>query len=67
MMRNTLAPLLPQILAPLFQLRGDRLNSGGLFDGVGFDASGLKISRLRFPELHHGIFSAFIEPFAEFF
>ena len=43
MMRNTLPPLLHQFFAPLFQLRCNRLNSAGLFDGVDFDAPGLVI------------------------
>ncbi len=46
MMRNTLPPLLQQLGPPRFQLRGNRLNSGGLFDGVGFDASGLTFPKL---------------------
>ena len=34
-MRNTTPPLLRQFIAPLFQLRGDGLDSGGLLDGSG--------------------------------
>ena len=59
-------PLLHQFFAPLFQLRGNRLNSAGLFDGGDFDAPGLVIVKRRLPELHGGIGSALIEPFAEF-
>ncbi len=66
MMRNTLPPLLHQFFAPLFQLRGNGLNSAGLFDGVDLDATGLMITKRRLPELHGGIGSALIEPFAEF-
>lgn len=46
MMRNTLPPLLQQLVPPRFQLRGNGLNPGGLFDGVGFDASGLTFPKL---------------------
>jgi len=43
MMRNTLPPLLHQLVTPLFQLRGHGLNSAGLFDGVDLNAPGLVI------------------------
>ena len=43
MMRNTVPPLLHQFFAPLLQLRGNGLNSAGLFDGGDFDAPGLVI------------------------
>ena len=67
MMRNTLPPLLQQFVAPLFQLRGDGPDAGGLFDGCGFDAPGLMITRLRILKVHHGIGRSFIEPFAKLF
>jgi len=66
MMRNTLPPLLHQFFAPLFQLRGNGLNSAGLFDGGDFDAPGLVIVKRCLPELHGGIGSALIKPLAQF-
>ena len=47
MMRNGLA-LLQQFGAPGFQLRGDKLDAGGLFNGFGFNLAGVMISQLRF-------------------
>lgn len=41
MMRNTLPPLLQQLVAPVLQLRGNGLNAGGLFNRPYFDASGV--------------------------
>jgi len=66
MMRNTLPPLLHQFYAPLFQLRGNGLNSAGLFDGRDLDVAGPVTAKRRLPELHGGIGSALIKPFAEF-
>ena len=66
MMRNTLPPLLQYFVSPLFQLRGDSLNPGGLFDGSDFDVAGVTIAKLRIRELYHGMCGVFIKPFAEF-
>src|SRR6185369_3369654 len=41
MMSHTLPPLWFYFIAPLFQLRGDGLNPGGLFNRFQLDASGL--------------------------
>ena len=66
MMRNTLPPLLHQLVAPLFQLRSDGLNPAGLFDGCNLHTSGVMAAKWRLPELHGGIGSALIKPLAEF-
>lgn len=41
MMRNTLPFLLQQLVAPVLQLRGDGLDTGGLFDRPQFNAPGV--------------------------
>lgn len=41
MMRNTLPPLLQQLVAPVLQLRGNGLDAAGLFNRPHFDAPGV--------------------------
>ncbi len=66
-MRNTLPPLLQQFVPPLFQLRGDGLNPGGLFDGSDFNVASVTIAKLRVRELYYRMCGAFVQPFAELF
>ena len=66
MMRNTLFPLLQQLVAPVLQLRGDGFDAGGLFNRAHFDASGVVSTERRFRQLHHGMFGVGIETFTEF-
>ena len=67
MMRNTLPPLLQQFVPPLFQLRGDGLNPGSLFDGSDFNAAGVTIAKLRVRELYYRMCGVFVQSFAELF
>lgn len=65
-MRNTLPPLLQQLVPPVLQLRSDCFNAGGLLDGADFDAPGVVSARWRFRQLHHGMFRVRIETFTKF-
>ena len=47
MIRNTLPPLLQQLVAPAFQLRGDGLNAGDLLDVHYFDTCRHMITKSR--------------------
>ena len=44
-MRNTLPPLLAQLVAPLLQLCGDGFNAGGLFNRSHFNVPGVVVGR----------------------
>lgn len=67
MMRNTLPPLLQQLVAPVCQLRGDGFNPAHLLDGLDFNAACMVNAVLRFGQLHYGILGLFIQPFTELF
>ena len=47
MIRNTLPPLLQQLVAPAFQLPGDGLNAGDLLDVHYFDTCRHMITKSR--------------------
>ena len=65
MMRNTIPFLLQQLVAPVLQLRSDGLDAGGLFNRPHFDAPSVVSAKLRFRQLHHGMFGMDVEAFAK--
>ena len=66
MMRDGLA-LLQQFVAPGFQLRGDKLDAGGLFNGFGFNLAGVMISQLRFGHFNYRMVGMGGQSFTESF
>ena len=49
MMRNTLPPILAQLVSPLLQLIGDGFNAGGLFNRSHFNVPGVVSTVWQFP------------------
>lgn len=52
MLCNTVPPVLPEFVAPAFQLGHDGLNPSDLLDGLRFDARGCVVAASRFRRLH---------------
>ena len=65
-MRNTLPPLLLQLVAPVLQLRGEGLNAAYLFDFQHFDSCGAVVTEVCVWQLNHQIGGVVIEVFAKF-
>jgi len=60
MVRNTLPPLLLQLVSPAFQLGHYRLEASDLFDGLPFDPRGIVVTQSRVRQLHQGVGSVVI-------
>ena len=67
MMRNTLPPLLLQLVAPVLQLRGESLNAAYLFDFQHFDSCGAVVAKVCVWQLNHQIGGVVVDVFAKFF
>ena len=67
MMRNTLPPILAQLVSPLLQLIGDCFNAGSMFNCSHFNLPGVVSTVWSFRQLHHGISGVGIDTFAKFF
>ena len=61
MVRNTLPPLLLQLVSPAFQLRHYGLEASNLLNGLPFDPRGMVVTQSRFGQLHQGLGSVFIK------
>jgi len=57
--------MLLHLVAPLFQLRGDGLNTGCLLNGSRFNASRVLVAAFRVRELSDGMCAVLIEAFTE--
>ena len=65
-MRNTLPPLLQQLVAPVLQLRGEGLNAAYLFDFQHFDSCGAVVTEVCVWQLNHQIGGVVIDVLAKF-
>ena len=65
-MRNTLPPLLQQLVAPVLQLRGEGLNAAYLFDFQHFDSCGAMVTEVCVRQLNHQIGGVVIDVLAKF-
>jgi hypothetical protein len=65
MMGNTLSRLLLQLIAPLFQLAGDRHDSAKLLDALCVNVRGVTGVALRFRQFKDGISGAVANAFTE--
>ncbi len=55
LVRNTLPPLLLQLVSPALQLRHDSLDASDLLDCLRFDACGIIVTQARVRQLHRGV------------
>ena len=67
MMRNTLPPLLQQIVAPLLQLRRHSLNSGDLFDAHNLGPCGDVFAKSGFRQFNDQVRCVVVDVLAESF
>src|SRR5436190_10052838 len=65
MVRNTLPPLLLQLVSPAFQLGHYGLEASNLLDGLPFDPRGMVVTQSRVRQLHQGVGSVFINALSE--
>jgi hypothetical protein len=65
MMGNTLPRLLLQLIAPLFQLPGDDLDTADLLDAPRLDVRGVTVVALRFGQFHDGVGGVVVDAFTE--
>src|SRR6266540_633677 len=65
MVRNTLPPLLLQLVSPAFQLRHYGLEASNLLNGLPFDPRGMVVTQSRVRQLHQGVVSVLINVILE--
>ena len=65
MVRNTLPPLLLQLVSPAFQLRHYGLEASNLLNGLPFDPRGMVVTQSRVRQLHQGVGSVLIKALSE--
>jgi hypothetical protein len=65
-LRNILAPLQQQFVAPVLELPSDGFDAAGLFDGGNSDPSDVVVAHARFRRLQDGISCGRVDAFAEF-